>query len=60
MKLRQYIDEFWGSQRRFAEAQGVKPQQVTQWIKSGYYVVEHELYSRRRELVSPDTSVENS
>lgn len=41
-----------GSNTDFAVAQGVKPQQVTQWKKNGFIVVEHVLYSPRRELAS--------
>lgn len=51
MKLQQYIDLFYdGSNTDFAVAQGVKPQQVTQWKNNGFIVVEHVLYSPRREL----------
>jgi len=39
-----------GSQVAFAKAQGVKPQQVTQWINKDFIVVNHKLYSPRRGL----------
>lgn len=39
-----------GNQAAFAAAQGVKPQQVTQWINKGFIVVNGELYSPRRTL----------
>ncbi len=49
--LSEYIkDHYDNSQRTFADAQGVKPQQVTQWLDAGYIVVDGELYSKRREL----------
>lgn len=47
----EFIDlHFDGNQRAFAAAQGVKPQQVTQWLKKGFIVVDGELYSHRRKL----------
>ncbi len=52
MKLRDYIQEnFGGSQRAFAAAQGVKPQQVTQWINREFIVVDNKLYSPRRKML---------
>lgn len=39
-----------GSQRKFAAANGVLPQQVTKWIKMECIVVNGVLYSPRREL----------
>ena len=51
MPLDEFIDEnFEGSQSSFGRAQGVLRQQVTQWIKSEYIVVNNCLYSKRREL----------
>ena len=51
--LREYIEiKYSGSQRAFAKEQGVKPQQVTQWLDKGFIVVNDVLYSPRRELVS--------
>ena len=51
MKLQQYIDKhFGGSKARFAEAQGVKPPQVTQWLNKDIVVVGDEMYSHRRKL----------
>jgi len=41
---------FEGNQRAFAEAQGVMPPQVTQWIQKDFIVVGGQLYSPRREL----------
>lgn len=49
--VRDYIYEhFDGSQVAFAEHQGVKPQQVTQWINKKFIVVNDILYSPRRNL----------
>lgn len=51
MTLIKYINEFYnGSQKQFAADQGVKPQQVTQWLDKGFIVIDHVLYSPRREL----------
>lgn len=46
------VARYSGNQRAFAEAQGVKPPQVTQWISKGFIVVDDVLYSPRRELKS--------
>ena len=49
--LQQYIDKYFGgSKARFAEAQRVKPPQVTQWLNKSIVVVDDEMYSRRRKL----------
>lgn len=49
--LAEYIDKYFdGSQRKFAEAQGVKPPQVTQWLNADFIVVDDVLYSKRRQL----------
>lgn len=51
MELAEYITQFYGgSQAEFAKAAGVKPQQVTQWLDKKFIVVNHMLYSPRREL----------
>ena len=51
VSLIKYIDTYYdGSQREFAKAQGIEPPQVTQWINKNFIVVEHVLYSARREL----------
>ena len=50
-KLTDYIAvNYNGSQAAFARAQSVKPQQVTEWINKKFIVVDHVLYSPRREL----------
>lgn len=52
MLLSEFIKKhFAGVQARFAEAQGVKKQQVTQWLTKGYIAHEWELYSKRRDLL---------
>ena len=51
MKLIDYIAANYSvSQTAFAEKQGVKPPQVTQWIKKKFIVIDDVLYSPRREL----------
>ena len=51
MKLTIYIkNEHGGNQAAFAQSLNVKPQQITQWIKKGFIVVDGVLYSPRREL----------
>lgn len=53
ISLLEYIDKhFNGSKREFAEAQGIKPQQVTRWLNNEFIVVGNILYSERRELVA--------
>lgn len=54
LPVRDYATILYGSQRAFAEAQGVQPAQVTQWIKGGFIVVCGELYSSRRKLNPPN------
>lgn len=49
--LCEYIEIFFsGSQRQFAETQGVQPAQVTQWLNKNFIIIDHNLYSHRREL----------
>lgn len=51
MPLEEYIQKYFeGNKSAFASHCGVKPQQITQWINKGFIVVEHQLYSPRREL----------
>jgi len=51
MTLEDYIDrKFQGNKLAFARAQGVKGPQVHQWIAKGFIVIDHVLYSPRREL----------
>ena len=46
-----YIEvKFNGNKAAFARAQGVKPQQVSEWIKKNFIVVDGDLYSHRRTL----------
>ncbi|MDG4698843.1 hypothetical protein P7V44_21705 [Providencia sp. CRE-3FA-0001] len=54
MKLIDYINMYYsGNQSAFATACGVHRTQVTQWINKGFIVVDHTLYSPRRELIQP-------
>ena len=48
--------KFSNNQRAFAEAQGVMPPQVTQWLSKNFIVVDDVLYSPRRELNSASKS----
>ena len=49
--LREYINrEYGGSQVRFAKSLNVKRQQITPWLKKGFIVINHVLYSKRRIL----------
>lgn len=51
MTLLSYISKYYkGSQTLFASAVDVKPPQVTQWLKKKYIVINHVLYSPRRNL----------
>ncbi|EAR62574.1 5-methyltetrahydropteroyltriglutamate--homocysteine methyltransferase [Oceanospirillum sp. MED92] len=49
-----YIAVYYGGNRsEFAKANGVVRQQVTKWLNNGFYVVDHKLYSPRRNLNRP-------
>jgi len=51
MTLTDYINKHYkGNKAAFARSQGVKPPQVSQWIEKGFIVIDHKLYSFRREL----------
>ena len=51
MKLRSYINTYYlGSQANFARSVGVERQQITQWINKDFIVVDHVMYSPRRDL----------
>ncbi len=51
MSLENYINTYYaGVKAKFARSQGVAPTQVSEWIRNGYIVVDHKLYSFRREL----------
>lgn len=50
MKLRQYIKENYATQREFAEAMGTSPQQVTNWLKNEFIVVDGMLYRPAKEI----------
>ena len=57
MKLLDHIQKHYGgNQAAFAKAQDVKPQQVTQWIKGKFIVVDGVLYSPRRTLSAASKS----
>ncbi|HCI4281972.1 TPA: hypothetical protein NO555_005357 [Klebsiella variicola subsp. variicola] len=51
MSLDDYIKQYYsGVKAKFARSQGVAPTQVSEWIRNGYIVVDHKLYSFRRDL----------
>lgn len=51
MKLTEYINmHYAGIKSDFAEACGVRPQQITEWVNKEFIVIEDMLYSPRREL----------
>lgn len=51
MHLADYIEQFFkGVRKDFAAAQGVKPAQITQWLKKDFIVVNGILYSPRRSI----------
>ena len=51
MNLIDYIKyKYGGNKAAFARANGVQPQQVTQWVNKGFIVVDGFLYSRKRKL----------
>lgn len=53
ISLKKYIEDiFLNSQTEFARAQGVAKQQVSKWIKDDFIVIDHQLYSKRRDLFS--------
>ncbi|MDC9607124.1 hypothetical protein [Xenorhabdus griffiniae] len=52
--LEDYVKVYYqGVKAEFARKQGVSPQQVSQWIKQGFVVIDHKLYSWRRDLIKP-------
>ncbi|MEX9850542.1 hypothetical protein [Providencia huaxiensis] len=57
MTLSEYINTHYaGNKAAFAKEWGVKPQQVTKWINGKFIVVNHILYSPRRELSKPENN----
>ena len=52
--LADYItDHYEGNQSAFARSQGVKRQQITQWLKARLIVFDNGLYAKRRQLKPP-------
>ncbi|CDM91152.1 5-methyltetrahydropteroyltriglutamate--homocysteine methyltransferase [Xenorhabdus bovienii] len=52
--LSDYIEIYYkGVKAEFARRQGVSPQLVSQWIKNDFIVIDHNLYSWRRNLEKP-------
>ena len=50
MKLKKYIRLNYYTQVEFAEYNGIRPQQVTEWITKDFIVIDNTLYSPRRQL----------
>ena len=50
--LLNYIKNHYGGRKsKFARKIGVAPAQITQWLKKDFIVVDHKLYSVRRDLI---------
>jgi hypothetical protein len=50
--IKEYIKEHYGTQLKFAARLGVQPAQITQWIRSGFVVIDHKLYTNSpREFI---------
>ena len=56
--LLSWIKENFKTQRYFANAQGIKPSQVTAWLKKDFIVVDGVMYAPRRELKNNMNSCE--
>ncbi|HBE9079103.1 hypothetical protein ABQ313_21070 [Serratia fonticola] len=53
--LKGYIDFYFdGNRSAFARHMGATPQQVTKWINGEWIVINHHLYSPRREGSVPE------
>lgn len=51
MPLKEFIDvNFGGNQAAFSRHMGVNRQQVTKWLKGGWVVINHRLYSPQRDV----------
>lgn len=54
MPLKDYIAMHYdGNRAAFARAQKTSPQSVNLWLRQEWIVIRHQLYSPRRQLVSP-------
>jgi len=51
MLLSDYIKKNYDSQRQFAIANNVLPQQVTKWIRKDWVIVDGVLYSPMRQNI---------
>lgn len=59
LSLTDYIRKYYGgSQSEFARNVGVARNQVYLWVKKGFYVIDHVMYSPRRPLPMPPTAVQ--
>ena len=48
--LKTYIKKHFGTQAKFAEAQGVKRQMVTKWINAGVYIKDNEMWVPAKKI----------
>ena len=55
MKLTDYIKKYYEDNKAaFARSQEADPQQVSVWVRKGFIVIDHILYSPRRVLKKPE------
>lgn len=55
MKLKEYIKQSYASQRQFALANDIAPQQITAMLNhGGYFVIGGDLYIKKRALKPVD------
>ncbi len=60
LSLKEYIELYYNTQRGFASALKVTPQQVTKWLRAGWQVVDNNLLSVNRELPPVPAKYENT
>ncbi|MEC5461991.1 hypothetical protein P9860_026205 [Escherichia coli] len=60
LSLKEYIELYYNTQRDFASALKVTPQQVTKWLRAGWLVVDNNLLSVNRELPPVPAKYDNT
>lgn len=60
LSLKEYIELYYSTQRDFATALKVTPQQVTKWLRAGRQVVDNNLLSVNRELPPVPAKYDNT
>lgn len=60
LSLKEYIELYYSTQRDFATALKVTPQQVTKWLRAGWKVVDNNLSSVNRELPPVPAKYDNT